>query len=142
MAQVGFSAGGFLLRWAFALILVIVTFNPTRWSYAGWLLQSPGDRLPLKALAGVVLLILYVIFLRATWRSIGPVGLVLAALFFATALWVLIDYGWLDPRQAELMTWITLVVVATILAVGMSWSHIRRRLSGQYDVDRVDDDED
>jgi hypothetical protein len=141
MAQASFSAGGFLLRWAFALALVIVTFNPTRWSYASWLLADPpGDRLPLKALAGIVLLILYVIFLRATWRSIGPVGLVLAALFFAAALWVLIDYGWLDPRAAGLMTWITLVVVATVLAIGMSWSHVRRRLSGQADVDDVDED--
>jgi Family of unknown function (DUF6524) len=141
MAQAAFSAGGFVLRWAFALVLVMVTFNPTRWSYASWLLaDAPGDRLPLKFLAGVVLLIFYVIFLRATWRSIGPLGLTLAALFFGAALWVLIDYGWLDPRQAELMTWIILVVVATILAIGMSWSHVRRRLSGQADVDDVDED--
>jgi hypothetical protein len=140
MAQAGFSAGGFVMRWAFALALVIVTFNPTPWSYTGWLLGSPGDRLPLKALAGVALLILYAIFLRATWRSIGPLGLALAGLFFAAVLWVLIDYGWLDPRQAELMTWITLVVIATVLAIGMSWSHVRRRLSGQADVDDVDED--
>ena len=43
------------------------------------------------------LIIAFVIFLRATWRAIGPVGLVLAGLFFAAVLWVLIDYGWLDP---------------------------------------------
>jgi hypothetical protein len=27
-----------------------------------------------------------------------------------------------------------------VLATGMSWSHIRRRLSGQADVDDVDED--
>jgi hypothetical protein len=91
-------------------------------------------------LAGVVLLILYVIFLRATWRSIGPLGLFLAALFFGTALWALIDYGWLDPTRATLMTWVLLVVIATILAIGMSWSHVRRQMSGQADVDDVDED--
>ena len=140
MAQATFSAGGFVMRWTFALVLVMATFNPTRWSYASWVLADvPGGRLPLKVLAGVVLLILYVIFLRATWHSIGPLGLTLAALFFGAALWVLIDYGWLDPRQAELMTWIILVVVATILAIGMSWSHVRRRLSGQADVDEVNE---
>jgi hypothetical protein len=88
----------------------------------------------------VVLLILYVIFLRATWRSIGPLGLLLAALFFGTVLWVLIDYGRLDPTRATLMTWVVLVVVATILAIGMSWSHVRRQMSGQADVDDVDED--
>lgn len=141
MAKAAFSAGSFILRWAFALALVLLTFNPTPWSYASWVLgDAPGDRLPIKFLAGVVLLILYVIFLRATWRSIGPLGLGLAALFFGAALWVLIDYGWLDPREATLMTWIILVVVATILAIGVSWSHVRRRLVGQADVDDVDED--
>jgi hypothetical protein len=141
MAKADFSAGDFLTRWVVALALVMVTFNPTSWSYLSWLLADwPGDNLPLKALAGVVLLIAFVIFLRSTWRAIGPLGLFLAALFFAVLLWVLIDYGWLDPRQANLMTWIILVVVATILAIGMSWSHIRRQMSGQYDVDRVDEE--
>jgi hypothetical protein len=141
MAKADFSAGDFLTRWVVALALVMVTFNPTSWSYLSWLLADwPGDNLPLKVLAGVVLLIAFVIFLRSTWRAIGPLGLFLAALFFAVLLWVLIDYGWLDPRQANLMTWIILVVVATILAIGMSWSHIRRQMSGQYDVDRVDEE--
>jgi hypothetical protein len=141
MAKAEFSAGDFVTRWLVALALVMVTFNPTSWSYLSWLLADwPGDNLPLKALAGVVLLIAFVIFLRSTWRAIGPLGLFLAALFFAVLLWVLIDYGWLDPRQANLMTWIILVVVATILAIGMSWSHIRRQMSGQYDVDRVDEE--
>ncbi len=54
-------------------------------------------------------------------------------------LWVLIFYGWLDPHRATLMTWVLLVVIATILAIGMSWAHIQRRMSGQFDVDRVDD---
>jgi hypothetical protein len=141
MAKAEFSAGDFLTRWLVALALVMVTFNPTPWSYANWLLADrPGDNLPLKALVGVVLLIIYVIFLRSTWRAIGPVGLFLSALFFGVLLWVLIDYGWLDPHRANLMTWIILVVVATVLAIGMSWSHIRRQMSGQYDVDRVDED--
>jgi hypothetical protein len=107
MAKAEFSAGDFLTRWLVALALVMVTFNPTPWSYANWLLADrPGDNLPLKALVGVVLLIIYVIFLRSTWRAIGPVGLFLSALFFGVLLWVLIDYGWLDPHRANLMTWI------------------------------------
>jgi hypothetical protein len=29
-------------------------------------------------------------------------------------------------------------VVAIVMAVGMSWSHFRRRMSGQVDTDEVD----
>ncbi len=140
MAQDEFSAGGFVTRWLFALALVLVTFNPTPWSYVNWLRADwPGDNLPIKALAGVVLLILFVIFLLSTWRAIGALGLFLAVLFFGAVLWVLVSYGILDPHRADLMTWVILVVIATILATGMSWGHIRRRMSGQIDVDRVDD---
>ena len=35
------------------------------------------------------------------------------------------------------MTW--LGIKDTILAIGLSWSHVRRRLSGQVDVDDVDE---
>jgi hypothetical protein len=64
MAKAELSTGGFITRW-------------------------PGDDLPLTALAGVVLLIAYMISLRSTWRA-------------------------------------------------TSWSHIRRRMSGQVDVDEID----
>ena len=40
-----------------------------------------------------------------------------------------------------LLRWLAalvLVLLATILAVGLSWSHIRRRLSGQVDMDMED----
>ena len=140
MAQAGISVGGFLARWLAAFVLVFITFNPTSYSYTNWLIADrTGDDLPIKALAGVLLLIAYVIFLRATWRSIGLLGLILIALLFGAIGWVLIDYDLLDPGQATLMAWIVLGVVATILAIGLSWSHVRRRLSGQVDVDDVDE---
>jgi hypothetical protein len=34
---------------------------------------------------------------------------------------------------------VLLLILGVILGVGMSWSHIRRRLSGQASVDRVDE---
>jgi hypothetical protein len=140
MAQSSFSFGDFAVRWLGALALVMATFNPTPYSYFHWLVSDwPSDDLPIKALVGVVLLIFYVIFLRATLRSLGSLGLVLIVLLMAAILWVLIDYGWLDPSGQNAITWIVLVGVATILGVGMSWSYVRRRLTGQVDVDDVDE---
>ena len=39
------------------------------------------------------------------------------------------DYGALKQKK----------VLSLILAVGLSWSHIRRRLTGQVDVDDLED---
>jgi membrane-associated HD superfamily phosphohydrolase len=129
----------FLLRWAVALVLVFVTFNPTDYSYYRWVAVWDGENIPLKALAGIVLLILYVIFFRATWRSIGPIGVTLAAGLMAVLIWVTIDFGLLDLNKPTIVTWVLLFAIATILAIGISWSHIRRRVSGQADMDDVED---
>jgi len=139
MAQMTFSAASFLLRWIVALILVFATFNPTAYSYFRWVVGGGQTDLALKALAGIVLLILYVIYLRATWRSIGPIGLALAAALMGALIWVCVTYGLLDLNNPTLMTWILLAVFATILAIGISWSHIRRRVTGQADIDDVDE---
>lgn len=137
MAKAALTWEGFLWRWVLALAMVLGTFNPTSYSYFNWVMNGQG-MLPLKALAGVVLLILFVVYARATWYSIGPIGLVLAVAFFAALIWVLADFGLLDLVAGSLLTWIILVVVATIMAIGMSFSLFRRRISGQVDVDDVE----
>jgi hypothetical protein len=137
MAKAAITWKGFLRRWALALGVVLGTFNPTDYSYYGWVTGADGQ-LPLKALIGVVLLIVIAVYLRATWFSLGPVGLVLAAAFFGALIWVLVDFGLLVLGQGSIFTWIILVVLSLILAVGMSFSLFRRRISGQVDVDDVE----
>ncbi len=147
MARSSFSLASFLLRWLVALVLIFATFNPTNYSYYRWVVGMDagmeagmdGDNLALKALAGVVLVILYVIFLRATWRSIGPIGMTLATAFLGALIWVAIDLGLLDLERPTIVTWVLLFAVATVLAIGISWSHVRRRVSGQADMDDIDE---
>lgn len=139
MARSKFDGGSFLLRWLVALVLVFGTFNPTPYSYYHWVLDAQNGRMPLKVLAGVAMLILYVIFLRATLRSIGVVGLGLATALMGALIWVLIDFDLLSLAHANVLTYIILFVLATILAIGVSWSHIRRRITGQADIDDVDE---
>jgi drug/metabolite transporter (DMT)-like permease len=90
--------------------------------------------------AGVVLLIGWVIYLRSTVRSLGEIGTFLAIAFFAALTWVLIDYNVLSVENTTVLTYVILTMLSAIMATGMSWSHIRRRMSGQLDVDDVDDD--
>ncbi|MBT6913166.1 MAG: hypothetical protein HOA21_18565, partial [Rhodospirillaceae bacterium] len=99
MAQAAFTPVSFLLRWIIALVLVFATFNPTDYSFYRWVLPMDGESLPLKALAGILLLIVYVIYFRATWRSIGPIGVGLAAALLAALIWVSIDLGLLNLAQ-------------------------------------------
>lgn len=139
MARPSFTGTSFLLRWLLALVLVFATFNPTDYSYFRWVTALSEDGLALKALVGVVLAILYVIYLRATWRSIGAIGVILAAALLGALVWVLVDFGLLNLAEPTAFTWVILFILATILGVGISWSHIRRRVTGQADIDDVDE---
>lgn len=136
----GLTLSGFLLRFVVAIMLVFSTYNPSGYSYYHWLSENISSPTPLLALAGVVLLIGWVIFLRATSRSLGFIGLSLAAAFFGILIWMMVDAGWLHVDSVTAFTYIFLVILCAILAVGISWSHIRRRMTGQVDVDEVDGD--
>ncbi|MEX1200776.1 MAG: DUF6524 family protein [Methylophaga sp.] len=142
MAQ-NFNSQGFLLRFIFALILVFVTFNPSGFSYYHWASEifasSESSISPPFALISIVLLIGWTIYLRATLRSLGGFGLILAFAFFAIIIWWLVDLGVLGIDRFSVLTYIILLLTSAVLAVGMSWSHIRRRLSGQADMDDVDE---
>lgn len=54
-------------------------------------------------------------------------------------VWWLVDLGLLGVDSISVMTYMILFLFSAILATGMSWSHIRRRMSGQADVDEVDE---
>jgi hypothetical protein len=129
---------GFVLRFTFALALVFATYNPSGHSYLHWFIGGLPKLTALEALAGVALLIAWVIYVRATLRALGRIGLMLAALALAVIIWVLVSMGWLDLANRGALGWILLGMLAVVLAVGMSWSLVQRRLTGQADVDDVD----
>ena len=130
----------FSLAWriVFALALVLLTFNPTGHSYYHWLADGFPSVQPLEAVAGILLVIGWVVFVRSTLAAIGTLGLVLMLALFASIVWWMVSRGWLDVSNRSAMAWVVLLILGLVLGFGMSWSHIRRRLSGQAAVDRVD----
>jgi hypothetical protein len=133
-----FSLGNFLLRAAFALALVLLTFNPSGYSLVHMLQDGFPKITPMEAVFGITLLIGWLVFLTATLRSIGVLGMVLVLALFAALVWLIISWGWLTLANTGAIMWIGLIVLALILAVGMSWSHLYQRWSGQATVDEAD----
>jgi len=136
----GISWAGFALRLLAAIILVFATYNPEGASFYHWVTKDFPHLTPMMALTGIVLLIGWTIFLRATARSLGAFGLFLATAFFGTLLWLVIDWGLIPTDSIKAITYIILVIVCGVLAIGISWSHLRRRITGQIDVDDVEGD--
>lgn len=139
MATNTFGWSGFGLRFLFAALLVVLTYNPEGWSYVHWALRDISGFTPAKALSGAVLMVGWVIYARATLRSLGVIGLVLALIVFACLAWWLIDLKLVDTASMRGVSYLVMFILSAVMAIGISWSHVRRRLSGQIDADDVDE---
>ena len=129
---------GFLIRWICAFALLALTFNPTEYNYVQWVRSYGGMNISIAVLTGLVLLIGYIIYLRATLRSIGAFGMLLVLAVVGAGLWVLYDLGVLRLDDPSFNVWLGLAAISFVLAIGLSWSIVRRALSGQADVDDMD----
>jgi len=138
MSKQKFTVGSFLLRLAASLALIFLTYNPTGYSWFHWARADLPGVTPLMALSGIALAIGWTVYVRATVRSLGAIGLFLAFAFFGTLMWLVVDVGLVPADSVTAVTWLVLVLLAGVLAVGLSWSHVRRRLSGQVDTDELE----
>ena len=145
MNNEGLSGRGIAVRFLLAIVLVYATWNPWGVSFTDWALMpmftgGEGDaarHAPLKFLAGILLLTGWVLYLQATHRSLGAAGAVLVATICGGVVWLLASWRVL-AMQGPAIAHAILVVLAIILAMGMSWSHVSRRMSGQVDTDAVE----
>lgn len=143
MASRDFNGSSFLFRLLLAVVVVFTTYNPEGYSYYHWAIEKLVSDFAsfsiLKAFLGVVLLIGWTILIRATLRSLGLVGIILAVGFFGLLIWLLVDVSGLDAGNLRIISYIIELVLVGVLSAGVSWSHVRRKISGQVDMDEVDD---
>jgi hypothetical protein len=133
--------GLILLRILASLVLAFATWNPDGWSYYHWtiqpLLQRAGNFTAAKFLVGMLLLAAWVVFLQATRRSIGIAGALLVTAIFGGVIWLLISSGIVSANSGKGIARVVLIGLSLVLAVGISWSHINRKITGQADTDIV-----
>ena len=123
-----------LLRILFAVAIVAATWNPTGWSYVQWALIDTSTFDATKALVGVLLAAAWLLCIRATWVSLGLMGLVLAAIVIGVFVWWLTSMGIVSTDQRT-MQWIGVIAVGIVLGIGMGWSLFRAKATGQVETD-------
>jgi hypothetical protein len=129
----GVSFSGALVRIALALVLVYVTFNPTGYSLFHWITAAPVAITPGKVLAVIALAIGWLICLRTAFIAMGKLGLALGVALFAVLVWFLVDHD-LVSLSGSGIVWVGLTVIGLLLGLGLSWSLLRAKATGQIEV--------
>ena len=127
--------GTLLTRIAFAIALVLLTWNPTTWSYVEWALRDRSAFDAVKAFCGVLLLGGWIFCVRSAWVSLGAIGLVLVGALLATIVWMLVQFHLIEAGATQTIVWLVLVAVGIALGIGLSWSKVRQRATGQVEAD-------
>lgn len=138
MATATFGLGSIAFRFVFAFALVCLTWNPTRFNYIAWADAQWGNLAPLVLFVGIALLAGWLFFIRTAASSLGVFGFLLCAALAGTVFWTLFYFDLVNRESTTLLSWLVLIAFSAILAMGMSWAHLRRRWSGQATVDDVD----
>ena len=141
MARVSrFGWDSFLIRFIFATVIVFATYNPEGVSYYDWIKEEFPTFTVYKAFVGVLLIIGWIILIRATIGSLGAIGIILAVAFFGLLIWLMFDVFKIPTDSVRVITYIIQIMIISVLSIGVSWSHIRRRISGQVDTDEIERD--
>ena len=127
------SLQGTAVRIGLGVALVLATFNPTGYSLAHWITAPPVSVSPGKAVAALVLLTAWLVCLRTAFIALGKWGMALGVALFAAIIWLLVDRNWLTLTGSAFV-WAVLVVVGLLLGIGLSWSLVRAKATGQIEV--------
>ncbi|HEY8256171.1 MAG TPA: DUF6524 family protein [Gemmatimonadales bacterium] len=137
------TPGVLIVRFLTALLLVYATFNPEGFSFFHWVaaplifgsgIHSLG---PLKVVAGILLVMSWLVFLHATRRSLGVVRTVLLLALTCEILLILIDWNLVGSQTARAVTHLALVGVSLGLTLGLSWFPVMQWFTGRPDPDRA-----
>jgi hypothetical protein len=90
-----------------AIALVLLTYNPTGYFFYHWALRDFAAITALKAFAGALLLVGWIVCIRMAFVSLGgALGLLLSVLVLGALVWMLRDYGILNPDSPFLLAWV------------------------------------
>ena len=122
---------GILVRVLTCFLLVFATWNPTGYSFVAWVRTSATATAPEIAAAGTLLLALHIMFARIAWVALGFDGTWAAlAIMFAGTL-TLHELDVIDLWQGAAWQYVLLSMFAMLLAIGLCWSLLKRRIVGQ-----------
>ena len=133
-----FGLSHVFIRWCLCMGIVLGTYNPTARSFWPWVIEASVP-LSLKVLLGTLLVAAFAMLILTTLRAIGRIGVLILLVLVVSGGAVITDLGLIDLGLPGARMVLAETLLASFLTLGLCWSAIRTRLSGQvnsFDVSR------
>jgi hypothetical protein len=125
-----------LVRWFMIMGVLTAIYNPSGRSFVHWAVEGTAP-LSLRVAVGSVLLVMLAYCYRLSVRALGPIGVLMLAALLAVTATALVDISLIQPQGRAAMIAYLQAIITTGLTVGVSWSALRTRISGQIDSDDI-----
>jgi hypothetical protein len=126
--------GLFFTSWLMSAALVFGTYNPSGTSYYDWVVNSPGRVTPAQVFTGILILAVAVALLRNAFLSLGYLGIATILVLIMMAIVLGVGLGIVDFKNVTFSTYMAEVLISLTIAIGGSWAHAQRKLTGERDV--------
>lgn len=137
MTEFLFGLRYFAVRFVAVLAFLFGAYNPSRYSYVGWLMADPRDEMiGAKALVGILFLCALVYLAMTTHKTLGKVGLALCVAVIATAATLIVTNVHVAWTNSALIVAGELCV-GILFAFGLSAAVLNRRISGQVTTNQA-----
>jgi hypothetical protein len=117
----------------FVQFILFSTWNNSGYSYIGWISGAKAFT-ALMAVAGIALLIAYIVLIRIAYTALGYPGIFSASLLLAMLLLAGSQLGLLDLDSLTRHVEFWMFIAASIVSIGIGWAKYQQRISGQRDV--------
>lgn len=129
-----FGIKAFATRFLYLLVLIFLTYNPSNYSFIDWMQY---ELTPLSIGSGIILTILWCVLLWFVYLGSGWIGLLMSTIVISLLLWMAKDIGFIHFNNTLINVIIAEISLALLFTLGLSWAHIRRRISGQLSTDDI-----
>jgi hypothetical protein len=131
-----FGFASLLVRWLLIMGVITALYNPSGRSFLHWAVDTAAP-LSLRLAVGSLLLAALAYFFRLSFRALGPVGVLMLTALLAVLAAAAVNVGLVRLEGRAATVAFLQVLLASGLTVGVSWSALRTRISGQVDSDDI-----
>jgi hypothetical protein len=123
----------FFMRWLLSAAVVFSAYNPSGYSYFGWVAVAPRLTI-VQVFVGILLLTALIGLVRMAYATVGYVGGATIVIMLGMGLVFIVGIGLATFDEITITTYAVEVWISLTLAIAIGWAFVQKRISGERSI--------